>query len=96
MQVDDLAMGLGAVSDEDEEAPVSRNQVVGDESGDPRVQWLAPPLRVGSRHVQAGSSELVLERGGVQSVASSVLGSRFSLSARPSSTLQRDFLGPRR
>lgn len=75
MQVDDLAMGLGAVSDEDEEAPVSRNQVVRDESGDPRVQWLAPPLRVGSRHGQAGASELVLERGGprVYRLAFSVL-----------------------
>lgn len=57
MQVDDLAMGLGAVSDEDKEAPVRRNEVVRDESGDPRVQWLAPPLRVGSRHDQAGTSD---------------------------------------
>lgn len=50
VQVDDLRVGLGLVADEDKEAPVRRDQVVRDERRNARVQRLAPPLRVRSRH----------------------------------------------
>lgn len=53
VQVDDLRVRLGPVADEDKEAPVRGDQVVRDERRNARVQRLAAPLRVRSRHRSA-------------------------------------------